>query len=221
MNNIEITRKSGLANNLRKLNFKNIEVDNFFPRCFELSDKMDFDDFVEDFKESYTISLLKQYVSGTYISEKILKTALCVLEKKILCWTSSYNFLKGFDEGESLKSNKFIISEKEWTILSKFEDEKKTVIEIILNEELRNKIEVLLNKLKRIQPQYYLNGPGNIWIMKPSGLSRGRGIKCMSNLDDIFKFIKRNSNLYLAQKYIENPLLILGRKVNTNNLSLT
>jgi tubulin monoglycylase TTLL3/8 len=210
MNNIEITRKAGLANNLKRLIFKNIEVDNFFPRCFELSDKMDYDDFVEDFKTSFVISVLKQYMHGNG-NAAILQTCIKIIEKKIECWTGAYNFNKGFESGENIKTNKYIITDKEWDIVSKFDINSKHN-----SEEYKDQVDTILTELIRINPQYYLNGPRNVWIMKPSGLSRGRGIKCMSNLNDIFKFIKRNSNLYLAQKYIENPLLIMGRKVNTN-----
>ncbi len=70
-----------------------------------------------------------------------------------------------------------------------------------------------MKKIKGIQLQYEIDGEKNIWIMKPSGLSRGRGIKCFSNLNEILLFIKKNSNLFMIQKYIENPLLIMGRKV--------
>jgi tubulin monoglycylase TTLL3/8 len=212
MNNIEITRKSGLANNLKRLAFKNIEVDNFFPRCFELSDKMDYDDFVEDFKTTFVVSILKQCLLGTNVQNDVIKMVIMIVEKKLECWTGEYNINKGFENGDNIKSNKYIISDKEWDILSKF-DQNSSTGNNILSDEYRSTIERLLDILRQIHPQYYLNGPRNVWIMKPSGLSRGRGIKCMSNLNDIFKFIKRNSNLYLAQKYIENPLLIHGRKV--------
>jgi tubulin monoglycylase TTLL3/8 len=208
MNNIEITRKSGLTNNLKRLYFKNVEADNFFPRCFELSDKMDYDDFVEDFKTTFIISILKQYVLGSQVPNNVMNFSITVIRKKIECWTSGYDFTKGFENGESIKCNKYIITEKEWEIVSAFEPMSNGN-----DDEFRESVEGILETLKKINPQYYLNGPRNVWIMKPSGLSRGRGIKCMSNLNDIFKFIKRNSNLYLAQKYIENPLLVLGRKV--------
>ncbi len=79
--------------------------------------------------------------------------------------------------------------------------------------DIRNCVGECLDKLRRIFPQNNMNGKKNIWIMKPSGLSRGRGIKCVSSLNEILLFIKKNSNQYMVQKYIENPLLILGRKV--------
>ena len=38
----QITRKSGLLKNLRNLYFKNICIDKFYPRAYELSDKSDY-----------------------------------------------------------------------------------------------------------------------------------------------------------------------------------
>jgi len=50
-NNIELTKKVGLSKNLKNLVlYKNVDVDNFYPRCFDLFDKLDFEDFIEDFK---------------------------------------------------------------------------------------------------------------------------------------------------------------------------
>jgi hypothetical protein len=57
--------------------------------------------------------------------------------------------------------------------------------------------------------------PANVWIIKPAGKSRGRGIKCMSNLASIVSrsgMQSASKSSFVAQKYIERPLLIAGRK---------
>ena len=56
----QITRKSGLLKNLRNLYFKNVCIDNFYPRAYELSDKTDLEDFIEDFKTNKAICILKK-----------------------------------------------------------------------------------------------------------------------------------------------------------------
>jgi tubulin monoglycylase TTLL3/8 len=39
-----------------------------------------------------------------------------------------------------------------------------------------------LVKLSDKAPQHEIDGPDNIWILKPGGKSRGRGIHCFNNL---------------------------------------
>lgn len=58
-----------------------------------------------------------------------------------------------------------------------------------------------------------MNGMKNIWIVKPVGLSRGRGIQCISSYQEFLGFLKVHGNQYVIQKYIENPLVIFRRKV--------
>ncbi|XP_053706189.1 probable tubulin polyglutamylase TTLL9 isoform X2 [Synchiropus splendidus] len=65
--------------------------------------------------------------------------------------------------------------------------------------------------------------PGNIWIMKPVAKSQGKGIFLFRKLKDVMDW-KRNGvrsdedkdaahvESYVAQRYIENPYLINGRK---------
>lgn len=53
-----------------------------------------------------------------------------------------------------------------------------------------------------------MNGYKNMWIMKPGGLSRGRGIKLYKSLDKILDFFKHKDTPWIVMKYIENPLII-------------
>ena len=48
-----------------------------------------------------------------------------------------------------------------------------------------NQIESILNQLSLKYSAYYLNKGFNIWIMKPSASSRGRGIQLSSNFTEI------------------------------------
>ena len=58
--NTSITTKNGLCRNIRNLIwYKGEDIDSFFPRCFDLNDFGEFDDFVEDFKFSEAEKVLK------------------------------------------------------------------------------------------------------------------------------------------------------------------
>ena len=53
----------------------------------------------------------------------------------------------------------------------------------------------------------------NAWILKPGGKSRGRGIEIHTDLEDLLKSILVSSDtMWVAQKYIERPLIIIGKK---------
>lgn len=91
--------------------------------------------------------------------------------------------------------------------------EKQNKIEIENDPLYREQALKLIEKTKHEFPQFSLNGHNNIWIIKPSGLSRGRGIKCVDNLETIMNQMRSGANQFIIQKYIENPLIINKKKV--------
>ena len=40
----------------------------------------------------------------------------------------------------------------------------------------------MVAQLRQCVPQWSIDGPDNIWILKPGGKSRGRGIHCFNSL---------------------------------------
>ena len=378
----ELTRKTGLLKNLRNLYYLNISPDDFYPRAYDISERQDIQDFIEDFKVSRAISLLRkcQKLKGKNVNKKEIETALKIVKDKLdiligatdlqkkfenvktrtfnrtyekneifdipkisdedweiisneniifykeqisriqksgllpketkLINTSNNNNISNINNNNINKSNKanlnnknkkvkkdsdisnknsyiqndedkklieeikadFIQKEKERKIenekldkiiqekeeeklkieqelelkkkleeeqkqkklneppkiLTKEEKEQKWKEETFLNNtssnvrpqrlpqkddvsELIPEINSILEKLQKNFPQYAFSGDRNIWIVKPSELSRGRGISCIDQLNDILSNIKLH-NRTVIQKYIENPLVIKGRK---------
>ncbi len=70
----------------------------------------------------------------------------------------------------------------------------------------------LLKILKEKYPQFSIDGERNIWICKPAGSSRGRGIVLYRNLVQILDLCKQKETQYICQKYIENTLIVKNRK---------
>ena len=48
----EETKKTGLLKNLRNLYYLNLSPDDFYPRAYDISERQDIEDFIEDFKVS-------------------------------------------------------------------------------------------------------------------------------------------------------------------------
>ena len=99
-----ITRKNGLCKNIRNLYYKGIDPNNFFPRCYDLSNKNDYTDFMEDFKTNRAVSIIKKVYNElkqntnenkkSEFSEDVIKTALDIVQKKINILTCDFVNIK-------------------------------------------------------------------------------------------------------------------------------
>eukprot|EP01022_Parablepharisma_sp_SALTPOND_P001103 TRINITY_DN1055_c0_g1_i2.p2 TRINITY_DN1055_c0_g1~~TRINITY_DN1055_c0_g1_i2.p2 ORF type:complete len:1006 (+),score=166.16 TRINITY_DN1055_c0_g1_i2:6008-9025(+) len=252
--NTLITTKAGLCRNLRNLIwYSNVDIDTFYPRCFDLADPAELADFKEEFKTLKAECILKEFIrSGAKIStigEERLVIALNICEKR----------LRDIDDIlDEPSPDLALVAEEEWEILgndelspealakkkheawfkrlmrkfdpskgikkkpkkkqtkTKEEDKKPKEIEgcepTQESATLKTRIIAVLEELRNKYPQFELNGSRNIWIVKPAGMSRGRGIRIFNNLAEIMDYSQCREQQFIVQKYIENPMIILNRK---------
>lgn len=250
-----ITTKVGLCHSLQNLIwFNNVDIDTFYPQCFDLKDRDHFDEFCEQFKAIKAECLVKKYafeIEG--VEKSVLKVAMKICERRLM----------DLDDIIDLKNPpKSLVSDEEWDIIAKDElnesklakkkhqdwlkrmdcwkvaqhpknqkpgtkekkdkkpkkrgpkiegKELKETIEEDDDEELRERCLEICERLKKKFVQYDMNGTNNIWIVKPAGLSRGRGIEVFASLVEILDNCHREGQ-WVAQKYMENPMIIHGRK---------
>lgn len=105
-NNTKLTTKAGLAVSLWSLSwFNEVNLDSFFPQCFNLSNSDDLEDFKQQFKLLKAEAILKRFVEKEQISLEIVETALKVTQRRLY---SIDDFL------EKKQNFEFLINDKEW-----------------------------------------------------------------------------------------------------------
>lgn len=84
----------------------------------------------------------------------------------------------------------------------------------LINDDMKKEAQKYIDEFIKINKyQYSLNSniTRNIWIIKPAGKSRGRGISVSDNYKEIDKKTKGKDE-WIVQKYIEKPLIIKKHK---------
>ncbi|NXP13321.1 TTLL3 monoglycylase, partial [Thinocorus orbignyianus] len=90
--------------------------------------------------------------------------------------------------------------------------------QLALSGPQREQCQALLQHLAEWLPQLSMEGHHNVWILKPGAKSRGRGIVCMAQLEEVLRLAgvcvapSAQVGEWVVQKYVERPLLIFGTK---------
>ncbi|CAG9317781.1 unnamed protein product [Blepharisma stoltei] len=209
--NIELAAKWNFCENIKKLP-KNTKFNplKFFPRCFKIGSKEN-EEFYEHYKALKALGILKSYVEGKedYCYEKILVSSR-------VCQRWAFDIEKN-PTGERAKPLSLVLT-IEWRILNSnnqnemaSELSKLHLQSIPSAQDLPSYAASSLSAIKNADPQFYINGKRDIWIVKPGRKSRGRGIALFDNIDQIRQYTS-GSKYWVIQKYIENPLIIQKKK---------
>ncbi len=185
----------------------------YFPRSFNVWSQDELNEFIDNFRLSACISLLR-YIFETS-SEKgvdeILSSsgqisATCIEFAIRQCKLYIRSCLH-FDIDEDIEriwdheldvffmQSQMVIQER-----AKIKDTEVKSVEALITI-----IEKVLEEIAEHWSQYNLDGVYNIWIVKPSNRCRGRGIHLMNDLKKILTFVNPpvvNKGHYVLQKYI-------------------
>ncbi|KAF2879228.1 hypothetical protein ILUMI_26942 [Ignelater luminosus] len=181
------------------------------PRSYNLSNSEDPKDFINDFKISAAMALLKWIVNNQEnfntdkisspsgkIPFKIYHFAVAELSKIIRkCRHEDIDF--EIEDAMDYEWNEFLeFYYKLVHVGNRFKSESKEKFQNILSGARST-----LKKIEKYWPHLAMDGMMNIWILKPTNGSRGEGIYLCRTLQYILKIIKSNTTRrYIVQKYI-------------------
>ncbi|EDO44351.1 predicted protein, partial [Nematostella vectensis] len=231
------TTKVGLCMNLRNLLwYENTDAMSFFPRCHRLGAEEDILDFVDDFRLTSAVALVRWAVQrhengrsshqsssetdtqGTH--DMAAQSDSDHSPRNVLSVRALTLALEACREFLHCKEHLDIddtTSTVSWSaILVNFYLVLSSGAVIANASPFARECQSTLNQLREHLPQFDIDGVRNVWIVKPGAKSRGRGIVCMDKLEDIMKLtgniVGQKEGRWVVQKYIERPLLIYGVK---------
>ncbi|OWK61814.1 Tubulin monoglycylase TTLL3 [Lonchura striata] len=224
--------KEGLCQNLQNLPwFEQVDFNTFFPRCYRLGIMDEQEAFIEDFHLTAARSLLKlalQKVRDRPVGTEQLPESDKVPEP---CSPLYPQLVE-----EALE-----VCEQHLGILGHQDIDRKTPspcrtcidwdrflpecyrvahegTRLVLGREQQERCQDLLQRLEEKLPQFGIEGNLNVWIVKPSAKSRGRGIICTTRLEEVLELAQSCTGppartcKWVVQKYVERPLTIFSTK---------
>ncbi|XP_048152002.1 tubulin tyrosine ligase 3-like [Corvus hawaiiensis] len=222
--------KEGLCQSLQNLSwFEQVDLNTFFPRCYRLGIMEEQEAFIEDFCLTAARNLLKlavekvgdrlvgteqppksNKVPGSPLYPHLVEEALEVCEQHL-------GVLGHQDiDRETPSPCRTCIA---WDhFLQEYYHVAHEGARLVLSKEQREQCQGVLQRLAEQLPQLGIEGNLNVWILKPSAKSRGRGIVCATRLEEVLE-LSRSCTApaarvceWVVQKYVEQPLTIFDTK---------
>ncbi|XP_076228210.1 tubulin glycylase 3A [Nomia melanderi] len=218
------TSKVGLCSNVRQMHwyYEAGVANTLFPRCYNLCQGDQMHAFIEDFRFTACLSLLKWLVDKiNEEGENAVRSATGTVPLKALEFA-----IKRCSDHISAQSHEDIDQETERVWGHQWDQFISWYYQIVHGQSLfvRNSVPFqkfflaakhILKKMRKYCPQMDMDGVMNVWIMKPGNKSRGRGIVLLNKLEDVMAKMNptnKTDTRYVVQKYIERPLLIHSTK---------
>lgn len=203
--------KTGLCTSLKDTSWHYIEnvAEVYVPRTYINTDRDDLIDFVNDYLLTACTGLLRwildNFQGGIPIFRRTGKISINVM---IFALNRCKEYLNKkehkYIDGKACR----VVTSGQW---NSFITKQQSLIageNFIKLDNVRNipllvvYAHYLLKKILIYRPQLSCEGCRNVWIIKPSNLSMGAGIRILSGLNRILNMITRTVQKYVVQKYI-------------------
>ncbi|CAG7823213.1 unnamed protein product [Allacma fusca] len=224
------TSKVGITSCLQNLHWfcENGIANTFFPRCYRLCINEEKNAFINDYRLTACMGLLKWVVGAyerdgdkgvmDYNASNNRISSLCV--EFAIRQVNNYVRLRRHEDIDWLIQPSYLglnwdlfLTQYYSVVLMKTKLSPQD-----MTDTAKSKYETTKRTLQKVAPfwpQLNIDGTNNVWICKPGARSRGSGIVLMNTLERIMSLLgqsgARESN-WVVQKYIERPLLIYQTK---------
>ncbi|NWV73870.1 TTLL3 monoglycylase, partial [Dasyornis broadbenti] len=242
-----LSTKEGLCQSLQKLSwFEQVDLNTFFPRCYRLGIMEEQEAFIEDFRLTAARSLLKLALEK--LGDRPAGTEQPPKSTKVPGWCRSHvshpipsTVQPGSPLYPQLLEEALEVCEQHLGVLGHQDIDRNTPspcrtciawdrflqeyyrvahegVRLVLSREQRKQCQDLLQRLGEQLPQLGIEGSLNVWILKPSAKSRGRGIVCTTRLEEVLRMAQSRTATpvgvceWVVQKYVERPLTIFNTK---------
>ncbi|NWW28045.1 TTLL3 monoglycylase, partial [Falcunculus frontatus] len=239
------TTKEGLCLSLQNLPWiEQADPNTFFPRCYRLGTTDEQEAFIEDFRLTAARSLLKLALEEagdrlvrtkqvpnsakgpgeSHVSHPEHSTAQAgsplypeLVEEALEVCKQHLGVLQhqDIDRGTPSPCRTCI----DWDrFLQEYYRVAHEGAGLVLTRQQRKQCQNLLRRLAEQLPQLSMEGKLNVWILKPGAESQGRGIVCMTQLEEVLQLARGFTapsvqvGRWVVQKYVERLLTIFGTK---------
>uniref|UniRef100_T1J1B7 Tubulin--tyrosine ligase-like protein 9 n=1 Tax=Strigamia maritima TaxID=126957 RepID=T1J1B7_STRMM len=219
----DFTTKVGLCNCLQDLRWwAEVDVRNYFPRCYCIGVDEEKYAFIEDFRLSACLGIMKwviNFVQSTKITNFTLPLNCLHVPVRVgeVALQQCEAFLRCKNHEDIDADVSVPMSDDQWSVVLDWYYQLVHKNALMMQvETIHDKCLKMLKRMRQYWPQMELDGMNNVWIVKPGAKSRGIGIMILERLDDIINLVDSQvvvkTTKYVVQKYIERPFLIYNTK---------
>lgn len=212
------TTKEGLCNVLRDMHwfFEEGKSETYYPRCYNTWNQDDLSEFIDDFRLTACMSMLRFLVdryenteSECVYSEtgQIPITSIHFALKQCKAYVRSCQHLDIDEDIERVWNHEWELYLMHYQMLTQDHITFQMPDDAMQWNFLLDECKRCLKEISTHWPQSNFDGVFNIWIVKPSNRCRGRGILLMSDIKKIVAHVNPpvvNKGRYVVQKYIGN-----------------